>query len=176
MIVTILVLLYLGWQTYKGFQIGFTRKIVNLILSAVFFSLAIILQNPLGNFLYSQSRGQSTTTASNQMELMAARFIAFFIIFYASKHIKKMFSKWLPTKKNEKNFSSLLDGTLGALASLIAAYLFVYVILSMCNALQNQWFIQQTVDSPFLHFIIYQTPGLSNGVFNNLFSIGKTAG
>ncbi len=110
------------------------------------------------------------------MELMAARFIAFFIIFYASKHIKKMFSKWLPTKKNEKNFSSLLDGTLGALASLIAAYLFVYVILSMCNALQNQWFIQQTVDSPFLHFIIYQTPGLSNGVFNNLFSIGKTAG
>ena len=54
MIVTILVLLYLGWQTYKGFQIGFTRKIVNLILSAVFFSLAIILQNPLGNFLYSE--------------------------------------------------------------------------------------------------------------------------
>lgn len=88
MIVTILVLLYLGWQTYKGFQIGFTRKIVNLILSAVFFSLAIILQNPLGNFLYSQYSGQSTTTASNQMELMAARFIAFFIIFYASKHIK----------------------------------------------------------------------------------------
>ncbi|KRL63335.1 CvpA family protein [Lactobacillus psittaci] len=176
MLITLLCLIYLGWQTYKGYQIGFTRKIVNLILSAVFFSLAIILQNPIGNFLYSQYSGQSATMAANSNELIFARFLAFFIIYFIFKRVKKLFGKWLPNKKADASFSAVLDGTLGALASLIAAYFFVYVCLSMLNALQIPWFIEQSNSSAFIHFVIYQTPILSNGVFNNLFSIGKTAG
>ena len=70
----------------------------------------------------------------------------------------------------------MLNGVLGAIASLIAGYFLVYVVLSMFNAIQNPWFLQQTVDSPILRFIIYNTPGLSNGIFNSVFSIGKTVG
>lgn len=46
----------------------------------------------------------------------------------------------------------------------------------MCQAFQNPWFIQQTVDSPILRVIIYNTPGLSNGVFKTIFGISRTVG
>ena len=91
--------------------------------------------------------------------------------------IVKIFKSWIPSKNpHATNLGSLLDSVLGAIVSLIAGYFFVYVVLSMLNALQNSWFTQQTIDSSMLRFIIYNTPGFSNGMFNSIFSIGKTVG
>lgn len=88
----------------------------------------------------------------------------------------KIFKNWIPAKNpHATSLGSLLDSVLGAIASFVASYFLVYVVLSMFNALQNPWFIQQTLDSSFLRFIIYSTPGLSNGVFNSIFNISKTA-
>jgi uncharacterized protein YacL len=176
MIITILVLLYLAWETYKGYQIGFTKRIVNLTFSAIVFILAIMLQNPFGNWLYTQFTAKViTNNLTNQTDLMLYRFLAFFILFFVGKMIIKIFKKWVPEREKKKSFGSILDGVLGALISLIACYFVVYVVLSMANAFQNHWFIQQTLDSSFLRFIIYDTPGLSNGVFNSIFSISRTA-
>lgn len=182
MIVSILTLLYLGMQTYKGFMVGFTRKIVNLILSAIIFVIAIIFQNPLGTFLFTQFTGQTqlNTAANiatvNQGELIAYKFAAFFIIFFVGRFIIKIFKRWIPEKKRDQSFSSILDSVLGAIISFFAAYFFAFVVLSMLNAMQFPWFMQQTINSPFIRFIIYNTPGLSNGIFNSIFSISRTAG
>lgn len=178
MIVTLIVLAYLIWQAYKGYKTGFTRYIINLVFAAIVFMIAIFMQNPVGNWLYMQFTGhQIQTNLTTEVNLMIARFIAFFIILFVGRMIVKIFKGWIPTKNpHATNLGSLLDSVLGAIASLIAGYFFVYVVLSMLNALQNQWFMQQTIDSSFLRFIIYSTPGLSNGVFNSIFSIGKTVG
>lgn len=178
MIVTILVLLYLAWEAYNGYKTGFTRYIINLIFSAIVFITAIFFQNPLGNWMYSQFTGrQIQTNLTVETNLMIFRFVAFFIILFVGRQIVKLFKSWIPSKRpNETNVGSILNGVLGAGASLVAGYFFIYVLLSMLNAIQNPWFMQQTVDSPFLKFIIYSTPGLSNGVFNSIFSIGKTVG
>lgn len=176
MIVTLLVLIYLGYESYKGYKIGFTKRIVNLIFSAIVFILAIMLQNPLGNWLYSQFTAKAVTTnLTSQTDLMLYRFLAFFILFFIGKMIMKIFKKWVPEKERKKSFGSILDGVLGALVSFIACYFLVYVVLSMANAFQSHWFIQQTLDSSFLRFIIYNTPGLSNGIFNSIFNISRTA-
>ena len=62
MIVTLIVLAYLTLKTYKGFQTGFTRLIINLIFAAIVFITAILFQNPVGNWLYSQITGQNIQT------------------------------------------------------------------------------------------------------------------
>lgn len=178
MIVTLIVLAYLIWQAYKGYKTGFTRYIINLIFAAIVFMIAIFMQNPFGNWLYTQFSGrQIATNTTTEVNLMIARFAAFFIILFVGRMIVKLFKSWIPTKNpHATNLGSLLDSVLGALASLVAGYFFVYVVLSMLNAVQNPWFMQQTIDSSFLRFIIYSTPGLSNGMFNSIFNIGKTVG
>lgn len=177
MIVTLLVILYLIWQAYKGYKTGFTRYIINLVFGAIVFMIAIFLQNPLGNWLYSQVSGQQIqTNMTTEVNLMIARFAAFFIILFVGRMIVKIFKSWIPNKNpHATNLGSLLDNVLGAIVSFVAGYFFMYVVLSMLNALQNPWFMQQTIDSSFLRFIIYNTPGLSNGLFNNIFSIARTA-
>lgn len=178
MIVTLIVLAYLVWQAYNGYKTGFTRYIINLIFAAIVFMVAIFLQNPFGNWLYIQFTGhQIQTNLTTETNLMIFRFLAFFIILFVGRMVVKIFKSWIPAKNpHATNLGSLLDSVLGALASLVAGYFFVYVVLSMINAVQNPWFMQQTVDSSFLRFIIYDTPGLSNGMFNSVFSIGKTVG
>lgn len=178
MIVTLIVLAYLAYKTYTGYKTGFTRYIIGLICSAIVFMIAIFAQNPLGNWLYTQFTGEMIrSNATNNVELMIARFVAFFLVFFVGKMIMKIFKNWIPAKNpHATNVGSILDNVLGALASLVASYFIVYVVLSMFNALQNPWFMQQTIDSSFLRFIIYNTPGLSNGVFNNIFNISKTVG
>ena len=173
MIITLLVLLYLAWQTYRGYQIGFTRRIINLVLSAIIFIIAILVQNSLGNWLYQQFATQASTH-SGSMDLMIYRFAAFFLLMFVLKQFVKIFKMWLPVQKARTTFPSVLDAVLGAAVSFIAAYFFAYVVLSMANALQNQWFMQQTIDSSFLRFIIYDTPGFSNDFFNNIFGISRT--
>lgn len=177
MIVTLIVLCYLALQAYKGYQTGFTRYIVNLIFGAIVFITAIFLQNPLGNWLYLEFTGhQVQTNLTVETNLMLYRFLAFFIVLFVGRMIVKIFKSWMPSKNpHATNLGSILDSILGAAASLIAGYFFVYVVLSMLNALQNQWFIQQTIDSSLLRFIIYDTPGLSNGIFNSIFNISRTA-
>lgn len=177
MIVTLIVLIYLALKAYKGYRTGFTHYIIGLICSAIVFMIAIFCQNPLGNWLYTQFTGQLIKSQmTTEVDLMIARFIAFFIIFFIGKMIMKIFKNWLPAKNpHATNLGSILDSVLGALVSLVASYFIVYVVLSMLNALQINWFTQQTIDSSFLRFIIYDTPGLSNGMFNNIFSISRTA-
>jgi len=178
MIVTLIVLLYLAYRAYMGYKTGFTRYIINLIFSALVFMIAIFTQNPLGNWLYSEITGhQIQTNLTVETNLMIFRFIAFFIVLFVGREIVKIFKSWLPSQNpHATSVGSMLNGVLGAIASLIAGYFLVYVVLSMFNAIQNPWFLQQTVDSPILRFIIYNTPGLSNGIFNSVFSIGKTVG
>lgn len=181
MIITLIVLIYMGYQTYKGFNLGFSRRIINLIFAAIIFAAAILGQNSLGNWLYQQFSGkaalQASTTAGTDLDVMLYRFVAFFIIWFIGKMIVKMIKKWIPERSTQRNkFISLLDSVFGALISLVASYFVVYVVLSMLSVFQNQWFIQQTIDSPFLRVIIYNTPGLSNGVFKSIFGIGRTLG
>lgn len=177
MVVTLIVLAYLAYQAYTGYKTGFTRYIIGLICSAIVFMVAIFMQNPFGNWLYTQFTGEMIgNNSTNNVELMIARFAAFFIIFFIGKMVMKIFKNWIPAKNpNATSLDSLLDSVLGAIASFVASYFLVYVVLSMFNALQNPWFMQQTLDSSFLRFIIYSTPGLSNGVFNSIFNISKTA-
>ena len=49
MIVTLIVILYLGYQTYKGYQLGFAQRVINMIFGAIVFAAAILGQNSLGN-------------------------------------------------------------------------------------------------------------------------------
>lgn len=161
MVVTLIVLAYLAYKAYTGYKTGFTRYIIGLICSAIVFMVAIFMQNPFGDWLYTQITGEMIkSTSTTNVELMIARFAAFFIIFFVGKMIMKIFKGWIPAKNpHATNLGSLLDNVLGALASLVASYFIVYVVLSMFNALQNPWFMQQTIDSSFLRFIIYSTPG-----------------
>lgn len=177
MIITLIVLAYLIRKTYKGYQTGFTKLVINLIFAAIVFIAAIFFQNPVGNWLYAQITGKSIqTTLTPGDNLMLFRFLAFFIILFIGKIVIKVFKSWLPNKNpHTSSFGNILDSVLGAIASFFAGYFFIYIILSMINALQNPWFIQQTLDSSFLRFIIYNTPGLSNGMFNTIFSISRTA-
>lgn len=178
MIITILVLLYLGYETYSGYKIGFAQRIINMIFSAIIFAAAILGQDSLGNMLYGNFSGKVVPTSGNiSLELMAYRFFAFIIIWVFGKLIIKTIQSWLPRRDPTKSgLGPLLDHVLGALVSLIASYFVVYVVLSMCAIFQNQWFIQQTIDAPFLRWIIYSTPGLSNGVFKTIFGISRTVG
>ena len=178
MIVTLIVLAYLAWQAYHGYQTGFTRYIINLVFGAIVFITAIFLQNPFGNWIYTQVTGhQIQTNLTVETNLMLFRFLAFFIILFIGRQVVKLFKSWIPAKNpHGTNLGGILDSVLGAAASFIAGYFFVYLILSMLNALQIQWFMQQTIDSSLLRFIIYNTPGLSNGMFNSIFSIGKAVG
>lgn len=177
MIITLIVLAYLALKTYRGYQTGFTKLIINLVFSAIVFVAAIIFQNPFGNWLFAQFTGQSSqSNLSPNASLMIFRFLAFFIILFVGKMIVKILKSWFPNNNpHSSSFGKLLNGVLGGAVSFFASYFFVYIILSMLNALQNQWFMQQTLDSSFLRFIIYNTPGLSNGVFNYIFSISRTA-
>lgn len=178
MIITILVLLYLGYETYSGYKIGFAQRIINMIFSAIIFAAAILGQDSLGNMLYGNFSGKVVPTSGNiSLELMAYRFFAFIIIWVFGKLIIKTIQSWLPRRDPTKSgLGPLLDHVLGALVSFIASYFVVYVVLSMCAIFQNQWFIQQTIDAPFLRWIIYSTPGLSNGVFKTIFGISRTVG
>lgn len=177
MVVTLITLVYLAWQAYNGYKTGFTRYVVNLIFSAIVFMTAIFFQNPLGNWLYTEFTGeQIQTNLTTEITLMIARFAAFFIILFIGQMIIKVIKSWLPTRDpHSTSLGSILDSVLGAIAAFFAGYFFAYVVLSMLNAIQNPWFMQQTVDSSFLRFIIYDTPGLSNGIFNSIFSISRTA-
>ena len=178
MIITLIVILYLGYQTYKGYQLGFAQRVINMIFGAIVFAAAILGQNSLGNWFYQQFSGNLVPTTGNvSLELIGYRFLAFFVIWIIGKMILKIFKGWLPKRdRTNKGLSNLLDNVLGAIVSFIAAYFLVYVALSMCQAFQNPWFIQQTVDSPILRVIIYNTPGLSNGVFKTIFGISRTVG
>ena len=82
MIVTLIVLAYLAYKTYTGYKTGFTRYVIGLICSAIVFMVAIFAQNPLGNWLYTQFTGEMIrSNSTNNMELMIARFAAFFLVF-----------------------------------------------------------------------------------------------
>lgn len=178
MIVTLIVILYLSYQTYKGYQLGFAQRVINMIFGAIVFAAAILGQNSLGNWFYQQFSGKVVPTTGNiSLEIIGYRFLAFFVIWFIGKMILKICKGWLPKRdRTKKGIGNLLDNVLGAIVSFIAAYFLVYVALSMCQAFQNPWFIQQTVDSPILRVIIYNTPGLSNGVFKTIFGISRTVG
>lgn len=173
MIVTLLILLYIGWEGYKGYQTGFTRRIVNLVFAAIVLMVAVFGQNLLGSFLYQQFSGQASTN-SQSMDLMIYRFVAFFILMFIGRQLVKLLKKGLPAESKKEDFGTVLNRVLGVGINVLAAYFVVYVVLSMLNAMQLSWFIQQTNESPLLHVIIYNTPGLSNDVFNNIFGISRT--
>lgn len=178
MILTLLVLAYLIYQTYKGYQVGFSKRIVNLIFAGIVFMLAIMLQNPIGNFIYQEVTGMSAKAASSgtntAFSLQLYRFAAFFVLLYVLKQVSKIFKSWMPEQKERHGITSVFDHTAGALVSFIAAYFFMYVVLSILNTLDASIIQNQISSSGFLKFIINDTPGLSNGVFKTLFSISRT--
>src|SRR5699024_12452050 len=97
---------------------------IGLICSAIVCMVAIFMQNPFGNWLYTQYTGEMIkTNSTNNVELMIARFVAFFIVFFVGKMIMKIVKSWIPNKNpHATNLGSILDNVLGALASLIASY------------------------------------------------------
>ncbi|GHV96832.1 hypothetical protein lacNasYZ03_05870 [Lactobacillus nasalidis] len=171
MLLVIFVLLYLAWQTYKGYQVGFSKRIVNLIFAGIVFMIAIMLQNPVGNFIYKLF-AQSQTDSS--MALQVCRFGAFFVLLFALKQIAKVFKSWLPVQENKSGFTATLDHTAGAIVSFVAAYFFMYVVLSILNSVGVSQLSQMISDSSILSFIVNDTPGLSTGVFKTLFSVSRT--
>lgn len=177
MIILLLVLAYLIYQTKKGFQIGFAQRIINLVFSAIIFSIAVIFQNPLGDWLFMEfsNKTLNLNSTNNSSDLILYHFIGFFIILFIGKIIKRFIKKRLPKREHSKHhLIGLLDSILGACISFFAAYFFVYIILSMFEFFENPWFIQQTIDAPFLRFIIYSTPLISNGMFKSIFGISQT--
>lgn len=176
MIITILVLLYLAMRAVKGYHTGFISMIVGLIFSGIAFILAIMLQNPVGNWVYQQLKTSATLSLESSLELMICRFVAFFVLFFILKRVMRLIRKMLPFQHSQSsNLGHTLNSVLGAIASLVAGYFFMYVCLSMASSFDNAWISSQIASSSFLHFIIYSTPGLSNGVFKSLFSISRTA-
>lgn len=176
MIITIFVLLYLALRLYRGYHIGFVGLILNLIFGAVVFILAIMLQNPVGNWLYQQFGSSIMTELPAETSLMLYRFVAFFVLVFILQQIMRLIRHSLPlAHRRGTAVGTSLNRVTGALIALIAGYFIVYVGLSMLNAFDIVWVHQQIASAPFLKFIIYDTPGLSNGVFNNLFNISRTA-
>lgn len=179
MLLVIFVILYLAWQTYKGYQVGFSKRIVNLIFAGIVFMIAIMLQNPVGNLVYKLFIGQSNTasavaSANSSLALQICRFGAFFVLLFVLKQVTKIFKNWLPEQSNKVGFTAALDHTAGAVVSFVAAYFFMYVVLSILNSVGSDFFTQTISDSGFLTFIVKDTPGLSTGVFKTLFSVSRT--
>ena len=133
MIVTLIVILYLGYQTYKGYQLGFAQRVINMIFGAIVFAAAILGQNSLGNWFYQQFSGKVVPTTGNiSLEIIGYRFLAFFVIWFIGKMILKICKGWLPKRdRTKKGIGNLLDNVLGAIVSFIAAYFLVYVALSL---------------------------------------------
>ena len=179
MLLVIFVIFYLAWQTYKGYQVGFSKRIVNLIFAGIVFMIAIMLQNPVGNLVYKLFIGQSNTasavaSANSSLALQICRFGAFFVLLFVLKQVTKIFKNWLPEQSNKVGFTAALDHTAGAVVSFVAAYFFMYVVLSILNSVGSDFFTQTISDSGFLTFIVKDTPGLSTGVFKTLFSVSRT--
>ena len=117
MIILILVLAYLSYQTNKGFQIGFAQRIINLVFSAIIFSIAVIFQNPLGDWLFMEfsNKTPNLNSTNNSSDLILYHFIGFFIILFIGKIIKRFIKKRLPKREHNKHhLIGLLDSILGA--------------------------------------------------------------
>ncbi|CUS16789.1 CvpA family protein [Lactobacillus delbrueckii] len=172
MLLVIFVILYIAWQTYKGYHVGFFKRIVNLIFAGLVFMLAIMLQNPVGNLIYTQFvQGQA---GDSSLVLHACRFGAFFALFFILKQIAKIFKAWLPAQETKTGFTATLDHMAGAIVSFVASYFFMYVVLSILNSVGVSQLSQLIGDSQLLSFIVNDTPGLSTGVFKTLFSVSRT--
>ncbi len=177
-VITLLVITYLVYQTYKGYNVGFSKRIINLIFAGVVFMIAIMLQNPIGNMIYKQAVGEAGISAAlsirNELILQGCRFAAFFVLLFVGKQLSKIVKGWLPERQAQVGFTKVLDSTAGALVSFVAAYFFMYVVLSIVNALGVAQLSSAISSSPFLSFIVNSTPGLSTGVFKTLFSVSRT--
>lgn len=172
MLLVIFVILYIAWQTYKGYHVGFSKRIVNLIFAGLVFMLAIMMQNPVGDLIYTQFvQGQA---GDSSLVLHACRFGAFFALFFILKQISKIFKAWLPAQETKTGFTATLDHMAGAIVSFVASYFFMYVVLSILNSVGVSQLSQLISDSQLLSFIVNDTPGLSTGVFKTLFSVSRT--
>ena len=178
MIVTLIVILYLGYQTYKGYQLGFAQRVINMIFGAIVFAAAILGQNSLGNWFYQQFSGKVVPTTGNiSLEIIGYRFLAFFVIWFIGKMILKICKGWLPKRdRTKKGIGNLLDNVLGAIVSFIAPK-------TLSNRLPIPFLVRSRLGSQplqifkiILRVIIYNTPGLSNGVFKTIFGISRTVG
>ena len=158
MLLVIFVILYIAWQTYKGYHVGFSKRIVNLIFAGLVFMLAIMLQNPVGDLIYTQFvQGQA---GDSSLVIL--------------KQISKIFKAWLPDQETKTGFTATLDHMAGAIVSFVASYFFMYVVLSILNSVGISQLSQLISDSQLLSFIVNDTPGLSTGVFKTLFSVSRT--
>ena len=136
MIILILVLAYLSYQTNKGFQIGFAQRIINLVFSAIIFSIAVIFQNPLGDWLFMEfsNKTPNLNSTNNSSDLILYHFIGGFIILFIVKIIKRFIKKRLPKREHNKHhLIGLLDSILGACISFlrhISLYISYYPCLN----------------------------------------------
>lgn len=174
MFLSIIIILLLLVSTISGYRLGFTKRIVNLIGFGFTLVAASMFNPDFGNWIMTDIM-QKPMVEATDIDKMFYRFIAFFIIMLVGKLIVRMITRLVPTSSRKKGLISWIDGVAGAAISFAITYFVSHLVLSMFMALQLDWFIQQTVDSDFLQFILYETPGLSQGIFNSIFGV-QTAG
>ncbi len=173
MVVTILVVLFLISQVIAGYRIGFSRRIFRLVGLAVTFFAAVMFNEPFSNWLRNNFSHTATMEASLFDQLLY-KFLAFIIILIIGRILVRLLMSIFPASTGKKGIIKKSDALLGAIVSLIIGYITVFLTLSMLNSLQFDWFIQQTIDSKFLQYILYQTPILSQNIFNSIFGIEQT--
>lgn len=168
MLLSIIIIIFLFSTTMSGYYLGFTRRVLQLVWFLVTLVVASSFNQQLSNLLWPAS---SNATAASTATSLGGQFISFFLILIIGRIIGHVLFGGMYHKKSPHGVISFVDHLLGGVVSLIIGYFFVYLILSMLNALQFDWFINQVVASPVARFIIYQTPGLTQVAFNWIFNI-----
>lgn len=170
MIISIIVILLLIFSATAGYRLGFTKRIVSLI--GFFFTVvaASMFNTDFGTWIMVNIM-QKPLVEATEIDKMLYHFIAFLLIMLLGKIVVPFITRLVPTSAKKRGLISWIDGVAGAVVSFIITYFVSYLVLSMLNALQIDWFIQQTVDSQFLRFMLYETPGLSQNIFNSIFGI-----
>lgn len=166
MIIAIIVILFLLFSTKRGWDVGFTKRLVSILWNIVILIIAGFVNIQVGTMFANTNTGQFDL--GNIFTKVLIQIVVFSIVMFFGRFIGRNIFH-LNQRKISHGIISTADRLLGAVVSLAISFLIVFVILNILNFLDQDWFINQMAEVPFLRTIIYQSPITIKDFFSYIF-------
>lgn len=167
---TIIILLALGWSFYRGYRQGMATQSIQLVRSLVSFIVAFMLTNPLADFLEFYVPFPSVTQTS-QLAIYdeATSFLLDQAFYRVLSFILVSLFVWLVTRFivtfanrfKQNRLGRQADKITGGIISLLLTYIVLFVVLFTLSLLPIEWIQQQFVNNRIAYWMVTQSLGLT---------------
>lgn len=170
MILTIITLLIILLNAWKGFRVGITRAIMNAVLFVLVWFFSIKLSRPIAeHILINWPDGefvrngvpdnvlhQGTAFLASGIVFIVLYAIGYLIIFWFMSHLKLL---------RKVKVTGMLDKILGAIIYTAVSSIFCFFVLQILSVFPNAWLQKQFAQADLINIFLNRFPFLAENIY-----------